>query len=77
MKKYYDFSHIKHVFTELIRKNALANDITFMDFKLKNYKIMNNYVHQYKRITTCKDDKDQNLTASASSTKEGKHFKEM
>jgi len=48
-----------------------------MDFKLKNYKVMNNYAHQLKQFNSCKSKNDTNLTASHSSTKEGKYFKEM
>lgn len=53
----------------------MAKNITFMDFKLKNFIIMNNYAYQLKRINFCKDSND--LTASRSSTKEGRHFKEL
>jgi hypothetical protein len=60
----------------LISKNSLVGGITFMDFKLKNFIIMNNYAHQLRRIN-CKGKQDSRLTASRSSTKEAKHFKEM
>ena len=65
------------MFTDLIKRNALVADITFMDFKLKNFVIMNNYTYQLRRMKFGKERGDENLTGSRSSTKEGKHFKEL
>lgn len=50
-----------------------------MDFKLKNFVIMNNYTYQLRRIRFGNERKKEegDLTGSRSSTKEGRHFKEM
>ena len=47
-----------------------------MDFKLKNFIIMNNYAHQLRQIQS-KDKSDTKLTASRSITCVAKCFKEM
>jgi hypothetical protein len=50
MRKYYHFSDTKAIFTNLIKKNSLVSEMTFVDFKLKNYRIMNKYVSQLRNI---------------------------
>ena len=77
MKKYYTFKDITFVFTDLVKKKSLVEDITFVDFKLKNYKIMNNYCKLMKNIHLVKDKSSTKLTASCSLVKEVKHFKEQ
>jgi len=76
MRQYYPFSDTTRLFTDLITKNSLVSDITFMDFKLKNFRIMNTYSSQLKQYRDSKCKSDTKVTAS-SSMKKGKHFKEM
>ena len=76
MKGYVTFDEIRATFTPLIKRNSLKEGITFMDFKLKNFIIMNNYAHQLRRITA-KDKSDTKLTASRSTTKLPRCFKQM
>jgi hypothetical protein len=76
MKRYHSFEDIRATFTGVIKRNSLVGGITFMDFKLKNFIIMNNYAHQLRRIHS-KDKSDTKLTASKSTTRTGRHFKEM
>lgn len=47
-----------------------------MDFKLKNFVIMNNYTYQLRRMKLGKE-REELWAGSGSSTKEGKHFKEL
>lgn len=76
MNGYVNFEEIRASFTPLIKRNSLKEGITFMDFKLKNFIIMNNYAHQLRRITV-KDKSDTKLTASRSTTKLPRCFKQM
>lgn len=76
MKRYHTFEDIRASFTLLIKRSSLTGGITFMDFKLKNFIIMNNYANQLRRIHS-KDKSDTKLTASRSTTHVARCFKEM
>lgn len=76
MNKYYTFQETASLFTHLVSRNCLHRDITFVDFKLKNYRIMNSYSQQIRNIHSEKDRSATHLTASCSITRD-RHFKEL
>lgn len=66
LRKYYRLQDVRLIFTTLINRSALVDNITFLDFKLRHFKIMNNYHYQQKVIRNPKNKEENNLTASHS-----------
>ena len=52
-------NNTQRIFTDLITKSALVNDITFIDFKAKNLKIMSKYGFQHRKLVRRGKNKDE------------------
>ena len=71
LRKCYRLAEIPYIYTDLITRSALIDDITFLDFKVKNFKIMNNYDYQRKQLVAANSKKEENNQTASRSFEQG------